>query len=140
MKRGVYLAGAMEGVPEKTMRGWRDYATSYLADRGIPVKDPCRRKKFHDEPYSQNLSRRIVKMDLQDISECNVVLANLSEEARGGGRAWGTLCEIAHSHTKNKIIVVVMDRGFNHPFVDFYATEVHHDLDAALTAVKHYYG
>lgn len=135
----VYLAGPMEGVSEKAMKGWRDTATASLKEAGIRSLDPSRRKKFHDEPYSANLANRIVKMDLQDIARSSVVLANLSKEALEGGRAWGTVSEIAHSHTKNKIIVVVTDPDFVHPFIDFYATEQHHDLESALSAIKNYY-
>jgi hypothetical protein len=137
----VYLAGSIEGISWDNATRWRNYSTKFLREHGIETLDPCRRRavRDHEEPYSQNLAKRIVKMDLRDIAHSQVVLANLSEEARGGGRSWGTVAEIAHSHTKNKIIIVVSDPGFVHPFIDFYATEQYHTLDEALNAVTRYY-
>jgi nucleoside 2-deoxyribosyltransferase len=135
----VYLAGPMEGVPNDIMRGWRDFSANFLANHGIQVKDPCRRKKFHDEEFNRNLARRIVKMDLQDISYSQVLLVNLTSEVMGKSRGWGSISEIAHAHTKNKIIIVITDKDYKHPFLEFYATEIFHNLEEALEAVVHYY-
>jgi hypothetical protein len=137
----VYLAGSIEGISWENATRWRNFSTEYLKEHGIFTLDPCRRRavRDHEEEYGPNLANRIVKMDLRDIDHSQVVLANLTEEARGGGRSWGTVCEIAHSHTKNKIIIVVNDKDFQHPFIDFYATEQYFDLEEALHAVSRYY-
>jgi hypothetical protein len=129
----------MEGVPEDIMTGWRNQATQFLARSSIKTLDPCRRKKFHEGEMTPNLVKRIVKMDLQDISNSTVLLINLTKAA-GANRCWGSIAEMAHAHTKNKIIITIMDKGDRHPFVEFYSTEIHYSLETALEAITFYYG
>jgi len=133
----VYLCGAMEGLSQEEASMWRETATTFLATRGIKVKDPTRRKKFHDEPYSVNLAKKIVKLDLLDIEASTVVLANLKD--RGKGKAWGSVCEVALAYKENKPVITVLEKGFHHPFIETFSTEVHHTLDAALEATLAYY-
>ena len=135
----VYLAGPIEGVPYEVHTGWRKTATQFLKTKGIITLDPCRRIGFHQGAMTPNLVKRIVKMDLQDISNSTVVLANLTRAA-GAGRCWGSVSEIAHAHTKNKIIITIMEEGDRHPFIEFYSTEIHYTLHDALEAVTFYYG
>jgi hypothetical protein len=137
-KQYVYLAGSMEGLTKEEMSEWRLYTAARLSLHEIDVLDPTRRISFHDQKDSEYAAARVVKHDLQDIAFSSVVLVDLRDSTKG--RKWGTVCEMAHSHTKNKIIVVVMDPGqFRHPFVEFYATEIHYNLDDAIDAVITYY-
>jgi nucleoside 2-deoxyribosyltransferase len=133
----VYLAGPIEGVSLEEATKWRETATSFLNKEGISTLDPTRRKKFHDQPYSINLAKKIVKMDIDDIRNSQVVLMNLKD--RGQGKAWGTICELMIAQGQLKTIVVVLEEGFKHPFVDVFATELHHTLEDALEATLAYY-
>lgn len=141
--QGIYLAGSIEGISTEEANGWRDAATEMLRQHDIPVYNPCRRIPYRDEMsgaprQQQNAAKRIVKMDLQDIAQSTVILADLRDSTPG--KKWGTLAEIAHAHTKNKIIIVLMDEGqFMHPFVDFYSTEIHFKLEDAIDASIAYF-
>jgi len=139
-KEHTYLAGPIEGLTKEQAMKWRTEASFELANFGVDTLDPTRRTSFIDSNHltTKNAARRVWKADLQDIAYSTVVLANLSDNLPG--KKWGTVCEIAHAHTKNKIIIVVMDKDqFEHPFITQYATEVHHTLKDAIEAVKEYY-
>ena len=133
----VYLAGPIEGLNYKESTEWRDAATLTLNKYDIDTLDPTRRVAFVNDE-SEHASARIWKCDLQDISHSSVVLANLSDELPG--KKWGTVAEIAHAHTKNKIIIVILEKNqFKHPFVMQYATEVHYTVSNAVEAVREYF-
>jgi len=139
-KEHTYLAGPIEGLTKEQATKWRLDADFKLKSSGICTLDPTRRVSFVDSNHltSTNAARRIWKADLQDIAYSTVILANLSDSLPG--KKWGTVCEIAHAHTKNKIIIVIIDEDqFEHPFITQYATEVHHTLEDAVEAVKEYY-
>lgn len=134
----VYLAGAMEGLTYEQMTGWRKEATQKLALHSIETLDPTRRVSYHDQKDTRYAAARVVKHDLQDIHFSSVILADLRNSTPG--RKWGTVCELAHGHTKNKIMIVITDPDqFKHPFIEFYATEIHHSLDDAIEAVITYF-
>ena len=136
-KNNVYLCGPIEGLTPEQQTKWRNDATFYLRLNDITTLDPCRRTNFVLDS-SAFAAKRIFKSDLQDISYSTVILANLCDSLPG--RKWGSIAEIAHAHTQNKIIIVVMDEGqFMHPFISCYATEVHFSLNSAINAVKEYY-
>ena len=138
-KQYTYLAGPMEGLTYEQMSGWRKDATRQLFLRDIETLDPTRRVSYHDQKDQTYAAARVVKHDLQDIAYSTVILADLRDSTPG--RKWGTVCEIAHAHTKNKIIIVITDPSqFKHPFIEYYATEIHHTLDNAIDAVVTYYG
>jgi len=133
----VYLAGSIEGIPLEEATKWRETATNFFNQHYIKTLDPTRRKKFHDQPYSINLAKRIVKSDIDDIREASVVLMNLKD--RGQGKAWGTICELMIAQGHLKTIIVVLEEGFQHPFLDCFATEIHHTLEDAMEATLAYY-
>lgn len=136
--KGIYLAGSIEGISDTLAKGWRDDATKFFATKDIKVWDPTRRISYRDSPQDLNAQRRIVKMDLQDIANSSVVIANLRDTCPG--KKWGTLMEVAHAHTKNKIIIVWLDQDqWVHPFVGFYATEIHYNLADAMEAAAEYF-
>jgi len=134
----VYLAGSIEGIPWAEATAWREEATLRLSRHEIDCLDPCRRVAFEKSGEVRHADARIFKADLQDISFSTVVLANLSENI--GGKKWGTVAEVAHAHTKNKIIIVILAPGqWVHPFISQYATEIHYSVKEACGAVKEYY-
>ena len=133
----VYLAGPIEGISLKEATEWRETATSFFHGHQIHTLDPTRRKKFHDQPYTFNLARKIVQLDLQDIRNSNVVLLNL--RARGKGKAWGSICELALASQQGKTVITVLEPGLVHPFVEVLSTEIHSTLEDALEATLAYY-
>jgi hypothetical protein len=134
----VYLCGGMEGYSKEKMSGWRAKATDDLKYAGIETLDPTRRFSFHSGFQDRNAVNRVVKMDLQDISNSTVLLCDMRYNQPG--KRWGSMAEIAHAHTKNKIIIVWTDEDdIKHPFLEFYATEIHNSLDDCLEAIVNYY-
>jgi len=138
--KGIYTCGPMEDVSRSTMNGWRSEVDHVFKNiDGVKILHPTRRTAMHEiGTQDPNVQRSIVKMDLQDIADTSVLLADLRDSS--GGRRWGSVCEIAHAHTKNKIIIVVMDpEQSNHPFITFYATEIYRDMSEAIEACKKYF-
>jgi hypothetical protein len=134
----VYLAGSIEGIPWEDAIKWRNEAFGHLSKYDIDTLDPCRRVAFESSGAVRHADARIFKADLQDIAFSTVVLANLSENI--GGKKWGTVAEVAHAHTKNKIIIVILaPNQWVHPFISQYATEIHYSVYDACEAVKEYF-
>jgi hypothetical protein len=127
----------MEGISTEEATKWRETATDFFAVHSIGVKDPTRRKKFHDEVFSTNLANRIVQLDMNDIAVSSTLLVNLKE--RGAGKAWGSVMELALASQQGKPIITVIEEGFHHPFIEALSTEVYHSLDEALEATLAYY-
>ena len=137
-KNYVYLCGGMDGYKEEEMIKWRAKATNILSKDGISTLDPTRRWEEHNNYSNRNNINRVVKMDLQDISNSTVLLCDMREDQPG--KRWGSMAEIAHAHTKNKIIIVWRGKSDDlHPFLEFYATEVHFSLDDCCKAIKDYF-
>ena len=132
----VYLAGPIEGIPFEQAKEWRATATSFFKGYGIETLDPTRRKQFHDQPYSFDLAKKIVRLDYNDIARADVVLLNLKE--RGAGRAWGSICEMVVASMQGKAVICVIEEGFTHPFLDVNCTESHHTLEEAMKATLAY--
>ena len=144
MKNYVYLAGPMEDCTKKHMTAWRTQASNSLDNAGIKYLDPTRRVTFHDELTlgevgvpEQSICRRIFKMDMQDIANSTVVLADVR---RDSGRGTGTAMELMFAHTKNKIIILWADEQDHiHPFYESIYTEKHYTLDDCLDACNYYF-
>ena len=134
----VYLCGGMEGYDKEDMTAWRHKATRHLELCDISTLDPTRRFSFHSGFQDKNAVNRVVKMDLQDIANSTVLLCDMRYDQPGKRR--GSMAEIAHAHTKNKIIIVWTDeKDIKHPFLEFYATEIHHTLEDCVDAIINYY-
>jgi len=147
MLKHVYLGGPIEGLPLHEVIKWRKEAADFYFKKlqGDPhidapwVKtiDPCRRKAFHDEPYSENLAKKIVQLDTDDIARSDLVLCNLKD--RGAGKAWGSVMELVIAHQLGTPVITILEEGFNHPFVRVYSTEIHHTLEDGLNASLGYF-
>ena len=126
------------------MTSWRIQASKTLDTMGLNYLDPTRRVSFHDQltlaeqgSPVQSACRRIFKMDMQDIANSNVVLADVR---RNSGRGTGTAMELMFAHTKNKIIILWADENdFIHPFYESIYTEKHYTLEDCLDAITWYY-
>ena len=137
-KNYVYLIGGMEQVSVERMTGWRQQATLELAQSDIETLDPTRRGKFHDEVMDMNTCNRILNLDLQDIANSTVCLADMRYATPG--KQWGSAMEIMFAHTKKKNIIVWTDEGdIVHPFVNAIATEQYHSLEECIDAVRYYF-
>jgi nucleoside 2-deoxyribosyltransferase len=126
------------------MLGWRIRASNSLGALGINSLDPTRRVSFHEELFlsekqteSQNTCRRIFKMDMQDIANSTVVLADVR---RSSGRGTGTSMELMFAHTKNKIIILWADKDdYIHPFYESIYTEKYFSLEKCIDSITYYY-
>ena len=144
MKNYVYLAGPMEDCTKEHMTGWRSYTENKLRQMEIDSLDPTRRVSFHDELYLgeqhtpvQSVCRRIFKMDMQDIANSTVVLADIR---RDSGRGTGTSMELMFAHMKNKIIILWAGKDdLIHPFYESIYTEKYFELEDCLDAITNYY-
>jgi nucleoside 2-deoxyribosyltransferase len=143
-KNYVYLAGPMEDCTQSHMTGWRTQASNILDIHDIPSLDPTRRVSFHEQltlaergDAKQSTCRRIFKMDMQDIANSTVVLADVR---RDSGRGTGTSMELMFAHMKNKIIILWADGDdFIHPFYESIYTEKYFTLHDCLDAITFYY-
>lgn len=126
----VYLGGPIEGVSEEKRTSWRKLATNFFELFGVETLDPTRRASFHSQKFSKKLASKIVSSDLTDIFVSDYVLINLKD--RGSGKAWGSLCELTYAHLIGKIVIVVLEKEFKHPFVEKFATKVVDNVDVAL--------
>ena len=144
LKNYVYLAGPMEDCTKERMTGWRSYTEKELSLKEINTLNPTRRVSFHDELYLgeshtpvQSVCRRIFKMDMQDIANSTVVLADIR---RSSGRGTGTSMELMFAHMKNKVIILwAAPDDLIHPFYESIYTEKYFILDECIDAITNYY-
>ena len=144
MKNYVYLAGPIEDCTKKRMTAWRLRAADILQKNDISSLDPTRRVDFHDQlklsetaTHEQSACRRIFKMDMQDIANSTVVLADIR---RDSGRGTGTAMELMFAHMKNKVIILWADENdYIHPFYESIYTEKYFELDDCIEAISYYY-
>jgi nucleoside 2-deoxyribosyltransferase len=139
---GVYLAGPMAGLSSDEMKGWRNRARLDFVAADIMFLDPARRVTYHqqvleDSGHEINISKRIFKQDLRDISVCDAMLVDMRHHEKAKGQ--GTAAEVMFAHTENKIIIMFKrpDDDLN-PFMAAMATEVHDSLDDAIYAIMEY--
>jgi len=126
------------------MTTWRIRASNGLDDAGIASLDPTRRVTFHENltlaergvPI-QSTCRRIFKMDMQDIANSTVVLADVR---RSSGRGTGTSMELMFAHMKNKIIILwANEDDLIHPFYESIYTEKYNLLSDCVHACTYYF-
>ena len=144
---GVYLAGKMEKASLNDMKQWRLEATEFLVNRNIAVLDPTRRIPLHsqisgyleDERKTLDICRRVFKLDLQDIANSTVILAD-ARQSNGAFVGTGTSMELMFAHTKNKIIIMWVDNEDPiHPFLESVATEKVYSLEDGLHSCAEYF-
>ena len=130
----VYLGGPIEGVTKETWQ-WRNLLKQdELLAEIIEFRDPTLRKAFHSQEYSSNLSKKIMKVDLWDIDNSDILFCNLLD--RGEGKAWGSVSEIMYAWTKGKIIITILESEFKHPFIESCSTLLVHTVEDAIKELK----
>ena len=119
----VYLAGPIDGCTDEEAKDWRALAKKRLGDD--QCLDPMRRDYRGKETEA---FVDIVEGDLEDIDDCDVVLAYCWKPG------WGTPMEIMYA-SMNYIPVVAVDPGDNvtSPWVRYHASALYLRLEDALT-------
>jgi len=91
MKKIVYLAGAMSGVPKEFYEGWREYVDDFFTYYyNWEVFDPT--KYFTDKTVSED---KAMISDLSWLRKSDVVIANFNYNPQ----SVGTACEVAIANT-----------------------------------------
>jgi nucleoside 2-deoxyribosyltransferase len=138
MTTTVYLSGPISNMPYAGATDWREALTSILHNNGFRVLDPMRGKSFlsnqrrierevYEGLHNPVLSdKALVNRDHADVTEADIIIANLLPIAQGGGDgpagqrvSIGTMFELAWAMHMRKIVVIVIDpeSSHNHPFV-----------------------
>ncbi|HXV83157.1 MAG TPA: nucleoside 2-deoxyribosyltransferase [Candidatus Binatia bacterium] len=81
----MYLSGPINGCSDPECRDWRNQAVECLIKIGFEVIDPMARDYRGDE--DKNVES-IVKGDLQDIEQADILLVNAERPS------WGTAMEV----------------------------------------------
>ena len=116
--RTVYLAGPMEHVSKDDALVWRDKASDMLRLHDIKILNPCRRLHNFEKRYM----KRIFELDLRDIQESDIILANLDNPTVA---KHGTAMEIFYASyvLRKPIIAFKQDASHIHPFFESLVTE-----------------
>lgn len=89
LMKKIYLAGPMDFATEEQQYAWRKQATNKLLKHGMDTLDPTRR------PHDCDLNiKEIFKLDLKDIEECELVLADCRQL---NIPTFGTSCEVFYA-------------------------------------------
>lgn len=140
----VYLGGSIRGLSYIEANGWRKDAEVWLERHGFTTVNPLRGRAFlegkgiingADEGTPLTSSKGIVGRDLFDLTQCDVMLANLAGATAAG---IGTAMEIQRAHDLGKYVMVVMEPGSinDHPFIREAASLVVDNIEEALKILR----
>jgi len=123
MQRTVYLAGPMEHVSQEEAQGWRDHAKTILHMNSVITLDPCRR--LHS--FNVREMRSIFELDMRDINECDMILANLNDPKIPKN---GTAMEVFYASyiLRKPVVAFKSDATTLHPFFESLVTEWRSDV------------
>jgi nucleoside 2-deoxyribosyltransferase len=127
--RTIYLAGPMEHVSVEESKGWRDTATEILSG-SCKILDPTRRVHKFETRYM----KRIFELDLRDIRECDIILANLDKPQVA---KHGTAMEVFYAaYVLGKPVVAFKENAaVIHPFFESLVTEWRSTVDKACDTI-----
>jgi nucleoside 2-deoxyribosyltransferase len=120
----VYLCGGINGLSDSDCTDWREYAKARLL---APTLDPMRRDYRGKEDESV---KEIVKGDLDDIEQCQVILVNATRPS------WGTAMEIVYAFGLGKRIVSWVGDARVSPWLRYHSTSIHASIDEAIGAIN----
>lgn len=109
--RKIYLAGAINGLTLSSASEWRNEVTFYAKQHNFTVLDPLRGEEFveldastpiDDSQFRNVSSEEIVRKDLEDINQCDLMVVNL--EHLSSLRMVGTKIEMGYAYAQNKPI------------------------------------
>lgn len=150
-KTRVYLAGAMDRVPDRGST-WRDNITPFLKNMGIDVLNPITKpgnvgledqdshiiksklksKENYDELSSMMKTIRSVDLRLVDISDFLIVNLDISQHP------CGTLEELFLANRQKKPIIVHMVQGKKHTPDWLFGTIPHQMIFSDWQQIKEY--
>jgi len=128
--RTVYLCGPMEHVSKEEAKGWRDIATDLLSSAGIYILDPTRRIHNFEKKYM----KRIFELDLRDIRESDIILANLDNPKIA---KHGTAMEVFYAAyvLQKPVVAFKADPDSIHPFFENLITEWRSTVEKACDTI-----
>lgn len=126
----VYLCGPMEAVSVEESRGWREIAISKLSDCCV-LLDPCRRV----HTFEARQMKRIFELDLRDIRDSDIVLANLN--LMHDKPSHGTAQELFYAHyiLRKPVIAFKSELTKLHPFIENTTTEWRSTVEKACETI-----
>jgi nucleoside 2-deoxyribosyltransferase len=135
MKRTVYLCGPMEFVSETEGKEWRYIAELFLNSNGVNTLNPYRRK----HSFEMSEMKRIFELDLRDIRECDIVLANLSTMDKLPSH--GTAQELFYAHyVMHKQVIAFRPKCTRlHPFIECTTTDWASSVEDACELILNEY-
>ncbi len=128
----IYLSGPIMDEHEGDAREWRDTAKKLLGEKFF-LLDPMRRNFKDREVDSAN---EIVRFDLQDVEEADIILVNYSKPSIG------TSMEIFHaSHNLGKFVVGFSPFEFSEcsPWMVKYCTKILPTLEEAADYILRHF-
>lgn len=133
-QRTVYLAGPMEHVSVEEAANWRTTAEFILNCNDVQTLNPCRR--VHD--FQTRYMKRIFELDLRDIQECDIVLANLDNPQVA---KHGTAMEVFYASyvLRKPVVAFKADASKIHPFFESLVTEWRSDVVKACDTITSSY-
>lgn len=125
----VYLAGAINGKSDAECIDWRESAKALLAPR-FETLDPMRRDYRGVELSSDELTKRLVEGDKEDIRECFAVIVKAD-----AGPSWGTAMEVIYAREQGCVVVAFVGESRVSPWLAYHAHSVVGTLDDACRTV-----
>jgi nucleoside 2-deoxyribosyltransferase len=125
MNRRIYLCGPINGCTDSEAASWRDVAKAWLGEANCI--DPMRRDyRGHED---ENVTG-IIEGDKNDISACDVVLANCWQVS------WGTPMELVYARLWCKPVIAVVPKDARvSPWLRYHTSLITDSFDDALNAV-----
>ena len=121
----IYLCGSINGLTDAEAKGWRDEVkAALLMDYGF--LDPMRNDYRGNEAGH---AASIVKQDLYDIDNSDIVLVNATRPS------WGTAMEVYYAHSWGKEVIafgVPVDRAS--PWLEYHTD---HRFETMAEALDH---
>ena len=121
----VYLGGPIYNVSRKEATTWRAKAREALEEMGIEVIDPNRR------PYIPGNEEEIITKDLNEISECDILISYVPEDVAMAG----TMMEIFFAAYTEKMPVYSFPDNSS-PWVKYWSTEQFPTLEALIEFIE----
>lgn len=137
----IYCAGIMDALKESEndiMKGWRDEAMDYFSLHNARILSPLRRPHSDDSTLTP---REIFELDLIDVQNCDLVLADCSDY---GKPQFGTPVEIFYcNHILRKPVIGFYKEEYgvreNSIFQNVLVTNMFKGLTPALDHISNYY-
>ncbi len=132
----IYLCGPVEKTSPDEAFYWRDRV---IQEFGNICLDPTRNIRdkfdisieFSDSKLEVN---EIVHVDLSDVYNCSIVLANYSDASK---QYIGASMELAYARMWHKKIIIWSNWAQDHPFLAYHATIILPELQECIAYARH---